>query len=89
MVLLFYHNATQKTMRQRNPKQLLPLIYAIESAEDAVKHLTVVYERLMEDIENGDDPTIVEVDEGHLKAAKNWQQTAAKYLKEFEGGSGE
>lgn len=69
---------------RNQPQQLLPLIYAIESAEDVVKHLKVVFESLMEDIDNGDTPTLTEDDHAELKSAANWQQTAAKYLKEFQ-----
>ena len=71
---------------RNQPKELLPLIYALESAEDVVRHLNVVCEGLMEDIDNGDPPVLSEDDLGQLKSAENWQQTAAKYLAEFRGG---
>ena len=71
---------------KNQPKHLLPLIHALESAEDVVRHLKAVNEGLMEDIENGDVPTLTEDDHQHLKSAENWQQTAAKYLAEFKGG---
>lgn len=68
---------------RNQPKQLLPLIYAIESAEDVVKHLKVVCEGLIADIDNGDAPVLSERDHDHLKSAGNWQKTAAKYVKAF------
>jgi len=70
---------------RNHPKQLLPLIYALESYEDVVNHLRTVCEGLMKDVDNGNDLTLVESDREHLKQARNWQQTAAKYLREFEG----
>ena len=85
VVLLLYINTTQKTMT-RQPKQLVPLIYAIESYQDVVQHLNTVLEGVMEDIDNGDDPTLTDSDIAELKSARNWADTAAKYAKAFEGG---
>ena len=70
----------------QNPKQLMPLIYATESYEDVVRHLETVFEGLMSDIENRDVPRLTETQREHLKSAKNWAQTAAKYITDFEGG---
>lgn len=70
----------------RQPKALMPLIYAIESYEDVVRHLNAVLEGMTEDIDNGDDPALTESDLQELRAARNWADTAAKYAKEFEGG---
>ena len=69
----------------RHPKALMPLIYAIESYEDTVKHLQTVLDGLLEDIENGFDTTLTDSDRQELKAAQNWAQTGSKYAKEFEG----
>ena len=70
----------------RHPKALMPLVHAIESYEDTVKHLQTVLDGLLEDIENGDTPTLTESDKAELLSALNWAQTGSKYAKEFEGG---
>ena len=70
----------------RHPKALMPLVYAIESYEDVVRHLNTVLQGMMEDIDNGDDPALTESDVAELKSARNWAHTAAKYAKAFEGG---
>lgn len=70
---------------RKHPKQILPLIYAIESFEDVLSHLTKVSEGVLEDIDNGETPALMESDHQHLKSAENWTQTAMKYLKEFQG----
>lgn len=72
----------------RHPKALMPLVHAIESYEDTVRHLQRVMDGMMHEIENSETPTLTETDCQELKAAKNWEQTAAGYLKKFEGGFG-
>ena len=69
-------------MTQR-PKQMMPLIHAIDTAENTVKYLKRVYERLMEDVEYGDPLSMTEEDQQALRLAEISMQTQAKFVKDF------
>ena len=67
------------------PKQMMPLIAAIDTAEDTVKYLKRVYERLMEDVVYGDSPVLTEEDQQALRLAEITLQTLTKFIRDFEG----
>ena len=75
-----------KKSMEKQVKQLLPLIDAIGSADYTLRSLKVLYEGLMEDIENGDTPAMMEQDTERLKQAEIALQMVPKHLKDFKGG---
>ena len=66
-------------------QKLMPLIHAIDTAEDTVKYLKRVYERLMEDVVYGDSPVLTEEDQQALRLAEITLQTLPKFIRDFKG----
>ena len=69
----------------QKPKQLMPLIASIDTAEDTVRYLKRVYESLTEAIEYGDSPVLTEEDQQALRLAEITLQTLPKFIRDFEG----